>query len=113
MSGANGYRDTVTIQQDSSTTNVPDYTGAALMSSVPCKIQSIGGDSTYRGRMLEASVSHVIELQWLSGVTPTMRLSVTGGVHSGAVLNISSVRVVETRGRARKLEIYATQQAGR
>lgn len=107
------YRDTVTIQQDSSTTNVPDYTGAALISSVPCKITCIGGDSTYRGRMLEASLSHVVEMQYMSGVTPTMRLSVTGGVHSGATLNISSVRVVENKGRARKLEIYATEQAGR
>lgn len=107
------YRDTVTIQQDSSTTNVPDYTGAALMSSVPCKITCIGGDSTYRGRMLEASLSHVVEMQYVSGVTPTMRLSVTGGIHSGSILNISSVRVVENKGRARKLEIYAAEQVGR
>lgn len=109
------YRDTVTIQQDSSAAGspVPDYSGAALMSAVPCKIQEIGGDSTYRGRMLEASVSHVVELQWMSGVTPTMRLYVTGGVHAGAYLNITSVRVVENKGRARKLEIYASQQVGR
>lgn len=109
------YRDTVTIQQDSSTggTAEPDYSGAALMSGVPCEIRTIGGDSTYRGRMLEARTTHVVEMQYLSGVTPTMRLSATGGIHSGRVMNIASVRVVERNGRARKLELYCEELAGR
>jgi hypothetical protein len=109
------YRDTVTIRQDSSPAGspVPDYSGEPFMTGVPCKITTIGGDSTYRGRMLEASVSHVVEMQYITGITPTMQLGVTGGIHTGADLNITSPRIVEAKGRARKLEIYVTQQAGR
>lgn len=112
---SDAYRDRITIQTDTSDAgeSVPEYGVTNLATGVPCKIQTIGGDSTYRGRMLEASVSHVVEMQWITGVTPTMRLLVTAGVHNGAALNITSSRVIENRGRARKLEIYATQQAGR
>jgi hypothetical protein len=109
------YRDTVTIQQDSSANGSaePNYSGTAFMESVPCKIQTIGGDTSYRGRMLEARTSHVVELQHISGVTPTMRLYVTGGIHNGSYLNIGSIRVVEGHGRARKLELYCEARPGR
>ena len=109
------YRDTVTIEQDSSAngTAEPDYTGAPLMSAVPCEIRTIGGDTSYRGRMLEARTTHVVECQWIDGVTPTMRLNVTGGIHAGHVLNISSTRIIEGRGRARKLELYCEERPGR
>lgn len=110
-----GYRDTVTIERDSSPggTEVPDYSGNPLIAGMPCRIQTISGDSTYRGRMLEAHTSHVVEMQWLDDVTPTCRLSVTGGIHAGALLNIVSTRPLEGGGRARKLEIYCTEQVGR
>lgn len=109
------YRDRITIQADTSSTSeeVPEYGSTDLATGIPCKIQTIGGDSSYRGRMLEAGVSHVVEMHWITGVTPTMRLLVTAGVHNGAALNIVSSRVIENRGRARKLEIYASQQVGR
>lgn len=109
------YRDTVTIQQDSSAggTGEPDYSGAALMAGVPCKITSIGGDSTYRGRMLEGRQTHVVEMQYVAGVTDTMRLSVTGGIFVGRYLNISEVRIIEKNGRARKLELYCGERVGR
>ena len=109
------YRDTVTIQQDSSAggTAEPDYSGAALIDGVPCKITTIGGDTTYRGRMLEARTSHVVEMQYYAGITPTMRLYVTGGIHVGSYLNITSVRVVDRSGKARKLELYCDEKEGR
>ena len=109
------YRDTVTIRPDSSAggTAEPNYSGAATIIDVPCKITTIGGDTTYRGRMLEARTSHVVEMQYLSGVTHTARLEVTGGINSGKNLNITSVRIREDRGRARKLELYCDERPGR
>lgn len=115
MSGSRGYRDTATIEQDSSAggTAVPDYSGAALLSGWPCSIKTISGDSSYRGRMLEAQVSYVVEGQYYSGITPTMRLNVTGGIHTGKILNIGAIRPVEGNGRARKIELYCEERAGR
>jgi hypothetical protein len=115
MSGSKGYRDTVTIRPDSSAggTGEPDYSGSATITGMPCKITTIGGDTTYRGRMLEARTSHVVEMQYIAGVTHTARLEVTGGIHVGKNLNISSVRIVEGNSRARKLELYCDERAGR
>jgi hypothetical protein len=113
MSGA--YRDTATIQQDSSLggTATPDYSGAALLTGWPCKVTTVSGDSSYRGRMLEAQVNYVVEGQYYAGITPTMRLSMTGGIHSGKVFNIATIRTIEGNGKARKLELYCEGLAGR
>ena len=115
MSGSRGYRDTATIEQDSSAggSAVPDYSGAALISGWPCSVKTISGDSSYRGRMLEAQVNHVIEGQYISGITPTMRLTMTGGIHAGKIFHIGSSRIVEGNGRARKIELYCEERAGR
>jgi hypothetical protein len=109
------YRDTATIQQDSSApgTAVPDYSGTALLSGWPCKVVTISGDSSYRGRMLEAQVNYVVEAQYFAGITPTMRLLMTGGIHVGKLLNIGSIRVIEGNGKARKIELYCEERAGR
>jgi hypothetical protein len=105
----------VTIERDKSAngTAEPDYSGEPFMAGLPCRITTIGGDTTYRGRMLEARTTHVVECQWIDGVTPTMRLNVTGGIHAGAILNITSRRVVEKPGTARKLEMYCEERPGR
>jgi len=106
------YRDTVTIQQNSAADGspVPDYSGAAFMSSVPCRITSRGGNESYRGRVLDASLTHIVEMQFIADVLPSMRLYVTGGVHAGRYLNIAYVQPVEMNGRARKLELQCVSQ---
>ena len=112
MSGNRGYRDTVTIQQNSAADGAatPDYTGAAFMSAVPCQITSRGGNESYRGRVLEAHLTHIVESQWIDGVLPSMRLYVTGGIHTGRYLNIAYAQPVEGNGRARKLELQCMSQ---
>lgn len=107
------FRDLVNVQQDSSAAGnpVPDYSGSALYSDVACDITTVAGDETYRGRQLEAHVSHVVLMQYMPSVTPKMRLLVTGGILSGSVLNIVSVRPKDYDGRAPKLELYCKELA--
>lgn len=108
----NGYRDTVTIQQNSAADGsaTADYSGSAFMSAVPCRIVSRGGNESYRGRVLESHLTHIVEAQWVAGVLPSMRLYVTGGIHSGRYLNIAYVQPVEGNGRTRKMELQCFSQ---
>lgn len=106
------FRDVVDIQQDGSAEGspTPSYSGAPLYESVPCKIKPISGDESYRGRQLEAHLSAVVEMQYLEGVLPTMRLYVRAGIMAGRTLNIVHVRPLDLdRGRAPKLELYCRE----
>lgn len=88
--------DRADIQQDSRTGDNPQpvYTGTPFKTGVPCNIITTSGDETFRGRQLEATVSHVVEMRWFPGITPTMRLSVTGGIYKDRILNIKAVKPV-------------------
>jgi hypothetical protein len=105
------YRDTATIQQDSAADGVavPDFSGSPLIEDLPCKITSIGGNETYRGRSLEPHIKYVVECQYIQSVSPTMRLYVQSGVWTGRYLNIEYTAVLEGGGRARKLELYCSE----
>ena len=95
-----GYRDTVTIQSMTATGSdaTPVY-GSNLIT------WHAGGDETYKGRILEAHLTHVVEMQWIDGLEPNQRLYVTGGIHAGRYLNVQYVRPLEGGGRARKAEL--------
>lgn len=104
-------RDTVTIQQDSSAAGdpVPNYSGTALATGIPCMITNVRGQETYRGRQLEALVDFVVEMRHRSDITHTMRLSVTGGLWNGSTLNVEAVQPVQlTRGRPPMLLLMCT-----
>ena len=107
----NGYRDLVTIQRDSAADGVavPDFSGTPLMEAVPCKVTSIGGNETYRGRTLEPHIKYVVELQYIPHVTPTMRVRVTEGIHVGRYLNIEYISTLDGGGRSRKLELHCQE----
>jgi hypothetical protein len=100
------YRDTVTIQTMDAAdgTATPSYS-TTFMEDVPCSIFVRGGDETYKGRILEGHLTHVVEMQWLDGLLPSMRLYVTSGVNAGKYLNIAYIRPLEGGGRARKAEL--------
>lgn len=105
-------RDMVDIQQDASADGdpSPDYTGTALYEDVPCNIQIVGGDETYRGRQLEAKTAAVVELHYMTGVLPNMRLYVTGGFLSGRTFNITNVRPKDLGpGKPKMLELYCRE----
>ena len=101
------YRDTVTIQQNNAADGspTPDFSGSAFMAAVPCCVTSRGGNEQYRGRMLEAHLTHIVEMNWLDSVLPSMRLYVTAGIHAGRYLNIVYAQPIEGNGRNRKLEL--------
>ena len=105
------YRDQVDIQQDSSAAGapVPVYTGGAKYAKVPCDIVTVSGDETFRGKQLEAHLSHVVEMQYMPDVDATMRLSVTGGTLTGRTLEIVQVRPLDFNGRMRKLQLYCLE----
>lgn len=85
-------------------TEVPAF-NTTFVSGVPCSIFTRGGSETYRGRMLEAHLTHVVEMQWIDGLNPQMQLQVTGGISSGRTLNVQYVIPIEGNGRARKAEL--------
>lgn len=106
------YRDMVDIQRDVSTddNNSPDYSsnGFVMYPSVPCQIEWTTGIETYRGRQLEANTDAVVEMHYMEGLLPTMRLRVTGGQSLDTVLHIRSVIPKRFRGMAEKVELFCT-----
>ncbi len=106
------FRDRCNIQSDNSADGnpIPDYTTyAAKYESVPCDVTTISGSETFRGRQLEAGLSHVVELQYLPDVLPSMRVSVTGGTLRGRTLNIAAVVPLDFNGRKRKLQLLCRE----
>lgn len=106
------FRDRCNIQADGSTDSnpVPDYTTLApSYENVPCDVTTVSGSETFRGRQLEAGLSHVVELQYLPDIVPTMRLVVTGGTLSGRTLNIAAVVPLDFNGRKRKLQLMCRE----
>jgi len=106
------FPDRATIQQDSSLDGSPveDFSGTALKSSIPGRLVDVSGDETYRGRQLEAHVSHVFECRYFSGVLPTMRLLMVGGIHGGKYLNIAYVKVVREQGKIPMQWLYCREK---
>ena len=108
------FIDRVDIQRDSSAAGsaVPDYSGTVWRASVPCKITSISGSETWRGRQLEGHRSHVVEMHYFEGVNDTMRLVVKSGMYRDCVLNVANVRPLERDGgKVRLLELYCVELA--
>lgn len=105
------YRDAVDIQCDTRAvgSQVPNYSGAPLYRSVPCKIEWTSGNETYRGRKLESRTDCVVEMHQLDGIDTTMRLHVTSGQFAGKSLNISHVLPMVYRGFAQTIGIYCTE----
>lgn len=107
------FPDRATIQQKSEAAGNPieDFSGTPFKSGMPCNITTVTGEETYRGRQLEAHISHVVEMRWFDGVLPTMRLSVTGGIYKDRVLNIRYVKPVRKPGKMPMQWLYCEELA--
>jgi len=107
------YRERVRIEQDNSAAGDPDpdYTGTPLAADVPCKIISVSGEETFRGRQLDPSVNYVVEMWQMDGVTPDMRVAVTsGGVYVGNTLDIRWVKQIPySNGKPAQTWLYCTE----
>ena len=92
---AGRLRDLCTIERDDSSDGETTPEWVTVYRSVPCEVQPISGDETFRGRQLEAHMSHVVEMRRMPGILPTMRLSVSGGIHADKILNVVHVRELQ------------------
>lgn len=109
---AGHLRELCDIWQEDGDTNTPQPTyGTIFMRDVPCQISSVSGDESFRGRQLEAGVSYVVECHRLTGITPDMRLEVTGGAYSGRYLNIAHVRDMTAEGVPWRMQLYCRELA--
>ena len=108
------YPDRVTIEEDGSAAGERVSFSSNVVTGWPCRINSISGDETWRGRTLEGSVSYVLEGPYIDGVTDKMRLSVTSGrgMFDGLSLNIKAARPRQAKGRQRQLEVYCVENTG-
>ena len=107
------YRDYVDAYADVSAAGeaVPDYSGDPFYQAIPCSIVTVSGDETYRGRQLEAHITHVIETRYLPDIVATTRLIARGRL-SGRVFNVDSVREIDqTKGRPQALLIKCVELA--
>lgn len=104
---AGRLRELVDIELDASNDaeQDPKYR-KTFMRDVPCSIATVGGDETFRGRQIEAGLSHIVELQRVPGVKPDMRLKVTGGSYEGQYLNVVYVKDMTAEGTPQRLQLY-------
>ena len=105
------FRDRVRIEQDSSADGSPieNFSGTPFKTSVSANIVDVNGDETYRGRQIEARMSHVVEMRYFAGVTTKMRLSVIGGVYKDRTFNIDAVKIVRKDGRVPMQWLYCSE----
>lgn len=107
------FPDRADIQQDSKAAGaaLPDYTGPEFKLGIPGSLVTVSGDETYRGRQLEAHLTHVYECRWFNGVTATMRLKMTTGIYKDRILNIRAVKPVRKQGTPPMQWLYCEEEA--
>lgn len=72
---AGQYRDRVHVYRETSADGSDDPAFATtLWRDLPCSITAVSGGETYRGKQIEATVSHVIEMRYYAGILPSMRI---------------------------------------
>lgn len=94
------YRDVVTIQEDRSHDGEEQENWKLFGADIHCKVIDINGMSSYRGVQLEETVSTVVEMHYLEGLKPDMRIQYTDRAGK-RTLNIKSV-IVKRSGSARE-----------
>ncbi len=98
------YRHRIRLVRDQSAdgVQVPDY--QAISSGFPCRIVPKMGWEAQRGKQLEASVSHVIELRWYDSFKPN---DVVENEDDGIRFNVKSV--INEDGAKREMMLYCDQ----
>lgn len=97
-------RHCVNVQQDTSDDGDGDPEFTSYARDVPCNIVPVSGSETYRGRQLEATISHLIYMRRVDGLLPTMRL-----VEQGTSRQFNIIRVLDEDGRRTNMEVQASE----
>ena len=72
---AGQYRERIHVYSETSAAGSDDPAfGSTLWRDLPCAINAVSGGETYRGRQLEATVTHVMEMRYYAGILPNMRI---------------------------------------
>lgn len=66
------YRVDIYKRSDADGAETPSY--SRHLAGVPVDIVQVSGGETYRGRQIEATATHVIQMRYLDGMLPTMKL---------------------------------------
>lgn len=82
-------RHRIVIQQQNTTQDASGQPIASLptLATVWAHVEDVGGLESWRGFRIEATTDVVVEIRYLSTVTPSMQIS-----HDGRTLDITSVR---------------------
>ncbi len=106
------FRDRVRIDKNTSADHDPeeDFSGAAFLSSWPCRILPMAGREEFQGRLMDPEVTHVVEGWHVPGVLPTMRAVVIAGMSLNAKLNIKYVLPIEQAdGKPRLTQLHCVE----
>ena len=103
--GPSRMRHSVTVQVENSDDGDDDPTYTTFMAAVPCNIVPVGGSEVYRGRQLEATVTHLVYMRRLDGMLPTMRLYEPTDLRTFEI-----VRVLDVDGRRINSEVQVTEK---
>lgn len=100
MSGSGQYRHRVDIRVDQSNDGDenPDFSGDPFAKCLPGNMFDVSGMENWRGRQIEATITHIFETRFYKGIEPEMRID-----FDGRQMQIS--RVLDRDGRRRYLEI--------
>lgn len=106
------FRELVDIERDTSPDGAtgPDYASTRYR-NVPCSIAIVSGDESFRGRQLEAHLSHVVELHWMPDIQADDRVKVKGGIFDGRKLNVVHVHDLSGDGVPHRLQLYCRELA--
>lgn len=105
------FMDRADVEQVTSPVGNPELTYETFKTNIPGRLISIGGDETFRGKQLEAKISHVYECRYVPGVVATMRLRMTAGIFKGRVLNIDFANIVRKPGTVPMYELRCVELA--
>jgi SPP1 family predicted phage head-tail adaptor len=105
-------RDRVTIQTNAAADDNPDESFTTTHKTRwPCKIVPISGQESYRGKQIEAGIDYVVEGRYLAGVTPLMRVYVTGGFYKAKYFNIVRVHQIQyQRGSVAETTLFCSER---
>jgi head-tail adaptor len=96
-------RNTAAIEQNTPTRDAGGGEVAAWSSycaSWPCELVQVRGGETLRGRVVHAAAEYVAIGRFVAGVTPRMRVTL-----SGRTFEVLAAHDVESRGRELRLDL--------
>ena len=104
-------RDFVRVERDNSAAGAETPQWESMIPELPCLITDLGGAETYRGRQVEATVTHVVRTSFneeFGRLTATLRLVVLEDSYGTGprMLNVESVRIVRAVGKDHFTELY-------